>query len=126
MAKKSIRYKTRVVYKKAKSGASKSFFKGPVGGMLAAGLYGGVRQKISNALAPVTARVPAGEISDEVVMLGVCFAGSKMLPKGFRAPAKVGMYIEAARIGEFVADRGLSGLMPNGSSQSVSNGNTIF
>ena len=108
--KPKIRYRTRTILKRAKKKAG-NFFSGATGQMLAAAVYGGVREKISNTLAPVTARVPAGEIADEVVMMGLNYVGSRALPKAFKAPMKAGMVIEAARIGEFVAKRGMGGIM---------------
>ena len=74
--------------------------------MLGSMAYGAVRSKVSTAVQPITANVPLGNISDEVVMLGLSFAAKKFI--GNKVPfikevAKAGMAIEAARIGEAIA-----------------------
>lgn len=107
--KQKFKYRTRTVYKKAKSGA-RSFFNGTTGKLLAAALYGGVRERVSDMVAPATSKIPAGEISDEVGMLALNWILSRSLPGPMKPAARAGMIIEAARIGEFVADKGLAGL----------------
>lgn len=71
-----------------------------------AAIYGGVRAKMSQALSPLTSKIPLGEISDEVGMLGVNLAVGRFLGRKIpilRSITKAGMLIEAARIGEAVA-----------------------
>ena len=103
---------------------SKGMFSGKFGNLLAAAAYGAVRGKISNALAPVAARVPAGEISDEVVMMGVNLLAEKALPAQFREAARQGQAIEAARLGDFLASRGLQGLSMKSSGEQLNTGLT--
>lgn len=111
MAKQKIKYITRKVIKRAKKKASSSFLKGNIGSMLSAGLYGGVRAKISNALEPVTAKLPGGEISDEIGMLALAYLAKGAVKGDLKQIPKAAMTIEAARIGEFIMTKGLSGLM---------------
>ena len=67
-------------------------------------IYGGLRQKASMALKPLTSKVPLGTIGDEVVMLaGAHFLGKRAsgLTKQIADSAKT---VELARIGEAIAD----------------------
>jgi len=77
---------------------------------LGAAIYGAGRARVSNALLPITAKVPLGSIADEVVMLGAGYAAHKFFPnKHVRAVTKAGMLIEAARIGEAVVSGNIMG-----------------
>jgi len=74
--------------------------------MLAAGLYGAARARISGFIAPYTARIPAGAVTDEVGMVLALYAAKKFLFKKagvLREAASVGQSIEFARMGEAVA-----------------------
>lgn len=83
---------------------------------LGAGLYGAGREKVSNAIAPVTSRIPLGEYADEAGML----AASYLLMKGkvpflnkikmSRDVGKAGFMIESARIGAGLAAGGLGSM----------------
>lgn len=109
------RYHKRRVYTAAYSSprrfhrrASRGFARGFGSAMpyLGAGIYGAFRGRLSNALMPVTSKIPLGGISDEVGMFALLWAGKKFI--GNKVPmvgdiARAGMLIEAARIGEAVA-----------------------
>jgi len=88
--------------------------------------YGLVREYASDKLAPLTNKIPLGNISDEVGMLGILYALRKWAfkKKGLiRDVAKGGMYVEAARIGQATKDGQLGGLFnfgSNGTSSSTS------
>lgn len=88
--------------------------------------YGAIREVISNKLAPITAKVPAGEISDEVVMLAVSYLTYKnKIPllnklKFSSSVGRAGVIIESARVGEFLANN-LNLKMINTGSSSASN-----
>jgi len=76
------------------------------GKALAAGLYGAVRARMSNFLAPYTRIIPAGAVTDEVGMVIALQVIKKFaLRKAgvLRDAATVGQGIEFARIGEAVA-----------------------
>lgn len=83
--------------------------------MTGAVAYGGGRQYLSNLLSPLTQRIPLGDIADELTLFTInYFLAKGKIPllnklKVFRSIGKAGMLIESARIGEFIADRGLSG-----------------
>jgi hypothetical protein len=87
-----------------------SGFKGLMGQALGAMAYGAGREMISNKLDPITSRVPAGEIADEVVMGALSYAMMKgKIPfiKNFPVSKEIGragFYIEMARIGNYLAD----------------------
>lgn len=73
---------------------------------VAAALYGAGRQKLAELVAPVAAKIPAGNIADEVAMFGANWAIKKFV--GGKVPvlgqaAKTGMLIEAANIGAVIA-----------------------
>ena len=74
-----------------------------IGTVLGAAAYGAFREKISNALAPVTSKVPLGNISDEVVLGGLAIVLKRTIGK--RMPLinpilQGAIVIESARIGE--------------------------
>jgi hypothetical protein len=85
-------------------------FKGLFGTALGAMAYGAGREMISTKLEPITMRIPAGEVADEVVMGALSYAMMKgKIPfiKNFpisREIGKAGFYIEMARIGNYLAD----------------------
>lgn len=73
----------------------------PLTGLIIGGMaYGATREKISNMLAPITAKLPMGNIADEVV-LGV---GAYFLAKNtngvMRDYARAALTVESARLGE--------------------------
>jgi len=76
------------------------------GTIIGAVAYGALRAKMSDALAPVTSKIPLGNISDEVGMYFALMAAKKFI--GNKVPmvnqiATAGQYIELARIGEAIA-----------------------
>jgi len=92
-----------------------------LGVILPAGFgYGLVREYASDKLAPLTNKIPLGNVSDEVGMLGILYAARKWLFKKksiFRDVAKGGMYVEAARIGQATKDGQLGGIFNFGNAQ---------
>jgi hypothetical protein len=95
--------------------------KGIKGIALGAVAYGAIRQYASNALLPVTSKIPLGTLSDEAV-LGVAsyllYKKTKGLPSEI---GKAGLYIEMARIGEAL----ISGQVIPFGNTSVSSGGTV-
>lgn len=78
-------------------------------------LYGAVRQKASDAIAPVTSKIPLGGVADEVGMALLCWGVAKYAGKGMLGNvARKGLVIENARVGEAIAQGGL-GLISNSS-----------
>lgn len=101
------RRKTRTVYrnrpKKRSRSRSRTKQAAPY---MAAGLYGAGRQKLAEFVQPFAARIPGGNMADEIAMMGANWAIKKFV--GNKIPivgqaAKVGMLIEAASIGESLA-----------------------
>jgi len=110
--KKSYRGKSRRSRRSNKGGLMKS--------LLSAAIYGAAREKISVKISPLTNKIPAGNIADEVGMLLIGYGIKKFV--GGKVPmlsdaAKAGMYIEAARIGEAIAT-GQLGNLGTGATQS--------
>lgn len=97
--------------KKRRKGSRSRGFGRSMGGdfavMAGAALYGASRSYVSNRLAPITAKVPLGDLSDEAVMLGVSYLlWKKKIPVLSKVDllSKVGfagVVIESARIGEY-------------------------
>jgi len=93
--------------KKSYFSRRKSGLSGLTATILGAGIYGALRERMSNALAPVTAKIPLGNISDEVGMglaliLAKKFIGRKV--PMIKQVADAGITIEAARIGVAIAN----------------------
>ncbi|MBR9702596.1 hypothetical protein GOV10_01040 [Candidatus Woesearchaeota archaeon] len=78
-------------------------------------IYGALRSRVSNALTPITEKVPLGSIADELVMGGASY----LLAKNAKGIAKkigmAGLTIESARLGEAVSDGsiGFGGMIPS-------------
>lgn len=104
---------------------SSSMFGINTAGIVAPVLYGAVRSKISNYLAPYTSKIPAGAISDEVGMYLAAMLAKKFLfkQKGvLRDALSAGQNIELAMIGEAIAS-GQVNLGALGSSSTSDSGN---
>lgn len=90
----------------------------PMAVLLSAGAYGAVREKISNALMPVTSKIPLGNIADEVTLFGAGYLLQKNVRnKLVKEIAQAGMVVEAARIGEAAINNEI-GLSSSGASVS--------
>lgn len=114
--KRGIKYKMPK-RKRSKRYGSKSTGLKPMQVLIGAGLYGAVREKISNALTPLTSKVPLGNVADEVVLFSLGYlANRKLSNKTFKAIGQAAMAVEAARIGEAVVTGqvGLGGSSSNG------------
>lgn len=100
--------KTRKIYiKTKKKGRKKSSKLGQLSKFVGAGVYGAIRQNVSDRLAPLTAKIPGGNIADEVVMLGANWIIGKYAGRKFpmiRPVTNAGMIIESARIGQAIAN----------------------
>lgn len=89
--------------------------------LLSAGLYGAGRQKLSDAVAPLTSKIPLGAISDEVGLFALHYFANKMFKNKLVSQiTQSGMAVEAALIGAEVAKGNVS---LTGSQSAVSNGN---
>lgn len=126
------RAKTRTVYRKAptkRRRSKKSGLKGEIGIMLGAGLYGALRSRVSNMVAPYTSFVPGGAVADEISMLLAMYGAKKVL--GNKVPMlndviKAGKVIEYARIGETISMGGLNAGFLSGNKTSSSLNATVF
>jgi len=89
-----------------------------IGGAMA---YGAVREKISNALIPVTSAIPLGNYADEA-LLGLLSWGTYKYVKNplISKIALGGLVVESARIGEGIANGSLMAGMTKSSSSSSS------
>lgn len=97
---------------------------GKWGWLLGALGYGAVREYASNKLAPITARIPLGNISDEAALIATAYIAKRFV--GRKVPlvadvANAAMVIELARIGE----AGVKGQIGLGSSSSSVSSNTV-
>ena len=92
----------------------------------AAALYGAIRARASNYLAPYTSKIPAGAVSDEVGMVIATQLAKKMVFKKagiMREALTAGQAIEFARIGEAVASGQINLGALGGQAQPANNGN---
>jgi len=92
-------------FRKARRGRSKSSSGGTSGLLwrVAGGAaYGAGREYISNALKPVTDKIPAGQYSDEIGMGLVAYFAGKFMPS-LRPITDAAITIEAARLGAGLA-----------------------
>lgn len=122
MAKKAkikYRYVKRHAAKKTAKRAN-NLLNGTVGQIAGGMAYGAVRKPISDMFRPVADRIPAGEIADEVVLGLACLVGKKVVPGPFKKIPSAGLTIESSRIGEYIAQKALGGMM--GGSPGVSAG----
>ena len=91
-----------------RSGRSRSRSRSMLGGVgfvVAPMLYGAVRQYASMRLAPITSKIPLGEISDEAGMFLTAWALKRFVFKQqgiIRSALTAGQMIEAARVGEAI------------------------
>lgn len=95
---------------------------------IAALIYGAIRAKTSNMLAPYTSRIPLGNVSDEIGMLAVSTLGKKFLFKSagtIRDALTAGQTIEIARIGDAVAS-GELGINLFGQTQASNSNGYVF
>jgi len=82
--------------------------------------YGAIRQKMSNALIPITAKVPLGSVADEATMLISLILTKKFIGRSVPLVSQIcsaGQYIELSRIGEEIA----SGSINFGGSKQTTN-----
>lgn len=103
---RSVRGSSSFMVKRRRSGrGSKNFGLKKMSGLLVgAGIYGALRERISDGIAPLTSKIPIGSIADEVVLL---FAGSLVAKKTKGMLSDVGRaaaVIEASRIGVALSD----------------------
>ena len=104
--KSKVRYMPRYKKKRRSTKKTMSIFGINTTKALSAGLYGAVRARMSNILAPYTAKIPLGVVSDEVGMVVALQLLKKFAIKKagvLRDAATFGQAIEFARIGEAVA-----------------------
>jgi len=70
-------------------------------------LYGALRAKVSNALDPVTSKIPLGTLSDEIGMGILNWMVAKKTSGMLKNIAMKGLVIENARVGEVIATQGM-------------------
>ena len=70
--------------------------------LLASGIYGALRARASNALAPIVSKIPLGSIADEAAMFGISWILHKKTSGILKQVGLMGMAVEGARIGEAV------------------------
>lgn len=105
----SKRGKTKLV-KRRKTRRKMGGLVKPAAVLVGGGIYGGLRARLSNALAPITSKVPLGTISDEVGLFLVGWLAQRNIKnKIVRDVSMAAMTVEAARIGEAVAEGSVIG-----------------
>jgi hypothetical protein len=85
------------------------------GMILPAMVYGAVREKVSDALQPVTSKVPFGGIADELVLgAAAFFLNKKSNNKMVKDFARAALTVETARLGEFLVSGAVMGSSSGG------------
>lgn len=91
----------------------------PMQVLIGGGIYGALRSKLSNLLAPVTSKVPLGTIGDEAVLfVAAQQLGKRMRDKTIKSVSNAAMAVEAARIGEALSDGSAFGASSSGAAVS--------
>lgn len=80
-------------------------------------IYGGLRQKVSNMLEPLTKNIPFGSVADEIGMGLADYLVARNSSGQIRDVALTGLTVENARLGEAIAN----GEIGFGRTNSVSN-----
>ena len=114
MPRKRRRRSSRRSYKKSAKSSLSSIFTGKTGRLVGAGIYGMVRKPVSDALAKYTSQLPAGELSDEAGMLLVGWLADSYGKGAVKKVGQAGMMLESARIGEYLFQNKVKGMLPNG------------
>jgi hypothetical protein len=70
-------------------------------------IYGAVREKASNALTPLTSKIPLGNIADEAVLGTAGFIAAKKGKGIIKDIGTAALLIESARVGEAIATNSL-------------------
>jgi hypothetical protein len=112
-------HKNKMRKHKGRKGFAKNY--GFLGGLVAAGAYGASREWLSVKIAPLTSKIPMGNISDEVGMMGVAYLAKRFVGKKVPFVANIAnaaMIIEAARVGSAIA----SGQLSLGNASSATSG----
>lgn len=95
------------------------------GTLIGAAVYGAGREWMSNKLSPLTSKVPAGDLADEVTLGAISYFMAKgSIPLLNKVPysreiGRAGLTIEAARAGAYLGGR----MIP---SASPSNGGVVY
>jgi hypothetical protein len=121
------RYRKARSYKKSyfmakKRNSSSGGYGGLIGTVVGAGVYGALREKMSNALSPLTSKIPLGNISDEIALGGIAVILDRTLGKKMpmlKPVLKGAIIVESARIGEAIIN-GQIGMGSNSSDNSFS------
>lgn len=96
---------------------------GVMGALVGAAIYGAIRAKAAAFVTPYTNKLPLGNISDEVGLGVLAWAGDKFVGRRFpmaRPLFKGAMIVEGARIGEAIATNSVGmGGGASGSSQNM-------
>ncbi len=108
MAKRKAR-KTRTVTKIKR--VARKVAQSPLKMVVPSMIYGGLRAKVSDALTPITSKVPVGDVADELVMLGTSYLAWKKGSGIIKKAGSAGMIIESARLGEAIASGSIMGGM---------------
>lgn len=106
MARRKFRASRRSYFKVRKSRSSGGSWGGLVGTVVGAGVYGALRTKAAQAVQPLTANLPFGNIADEIALGGLAVILKKTVGKKMPMLNPVlngAIAIESARIGEAIA-----------------------
>jgi hypothetical protein len=129
MARKKVRGSRRIGKRGSFRGRVRRYARkaNPMLKLMGAALYGAGRARIALAIRPYTEKIPAGNIADELGMMGVAWAAKKFLGRKvpiIAAAANAGMMIEAAQIGQAIGSGQLG--IGNSSNGSAAGGKVVI
>lgn len=95
----------------------------PISVLIGGAAYGAFRSKLSDALVPITSKIPLGSIADEATLFVLGYlAHRNVRDKTLRSIAMSAMAVEAALIGKAMADGTAFASSSNGGATSSSFG----
>ena len=100
----------RVYVKAKKSYRRSSKSNNPTSLIIPAAIYGAIRAPVAKALDPVLAKIPMGNVADEIGLGVVSYFAAKKGKGMVKKIGQVGLVVESARIGEVVISGQLMGM----------------
>lgn len=94
----------------------------PMALIIPAAVYGAIRAPVAKALDPVLAKIPMGNVADEIGLGLVSYFAAKKGKGMIKKIGQVGLVVESARVGEVV----ISGQLMNFGKQSAQTTYNIY
>ena len=119
MAKRKTARKTITRYVKAKPKRRSNASNNPMKMILPAMGYGAVRGKVSQLIAPVTSKIPFGNLADEIGMGVLSYYAAKKGTGMVKKLGQAGLIIESAQAGQTLVAGNLLGMSTTSSTTQI-------